>query len=76
MLDDGMMVVKVPEYARSFEVALKDAVVPGLSIGNSEIRLPVLLHRVLLSPADLHQRDGCAGVGRSEQIQAHQPESV
>ena len=37
MLDDGMMVVKVPEYARSFEVALKDTVVPGLSIGNSEI---------------------------------------
>jgi|WetSurMetagenome_2_1015567.scaffolds.fasta_scaffold34831_2 hypothetical protein len=39
MLDDGMMVVKVPEYARSFEVALKDSVVPGLSIGNSEIGL-------------------------------------
>ena len=37
MLDDGMMVVKVPEYAKSFEVALKDAVVPGISIGNSEI---------------------------------------
>ena len=37
MLDDGMMVVKVPEYGRSFEVALKDAVVPGISIGNSEI---------------------------------------
>jgi hypothetical protein len=31
------MVVKVPEYARSFEVALKDNVVPGISIGNSEI---------------------------------------
>ena len=37
MLDDGMMVVKVPEYARRFEVALKDEVVPGLTIGNSEI---------------------------------------
>ena len=37
MLDDGMIVVKVPEYGRSFEVALKDSVVPGLSIGNSEI---------------------------------------
>jgi len=37
MLDDGMMVVKVPEYGRSFEVALKDAIVPGISIGNSEI---------------------------------------
>lgn len=39
MLDDGMMVVKVPEYARSFDVALKDSVVPGVSIGNSEIGL-------------------------------------
>ena len=29
----------MPEYARSFEVALKDSVVPGLSIGNSEIGL-------------------------------------
>ena len=37
MIDDGMMVVKVPEYARSFDVALKDSVVPGLSFGNSEI---------------------------------------
>ena len=37
MLDDGMMVVKVPEYARSFEVVLKDTVAPGISIGNSEI---------------------------------------
>jgi hypothetical protein len=37
MLDDGMMVVKVPEYGKSFDVALKDTVIPGLSIGNSEI---------------------------------------
>jgi hypothetical protein len=37
LLDDGMMVVKVPEYARSFEVALRDRMVPGISIGNSEI---------------------------------------
>lgn len=37
MLDDGMMVVRVPDYTRSFDVALKDTVVPGLSIGNSEI---------------------------------------
>jgi hypothetical protein len=36
-IDDGMMVVKVPEYGRSFEVALKDTVVPGISFGNSEI---------------------------------------
>jgi hypothetical protein len=37
MLDSSLMVVKIPEYARSFEVALKDNVVPGISIGNSEI---------------------------------------
>lgn len=37
MLDDGIMVVKVLEHARVFEVALKDSVVPGISIGNSEI---------------------------------------
>jgi hypothetical protein len=39
MLDDGMMVVKVPEYARSFEVVLRDTIVPGLSFGNSETGL-------------------------------------
>jgi hypothetical protein len=37
MLDDGMMVVKVPEYGKSFNVVLKDTVAPGISIGNSEI---------------------------------------
>ena len=37
MLSENLMVVKVPEYTRSFEVALKDNVVPGISIGNSEI---------------------------------------
>jgi hypothetical protein len=36
MLDDGMMVVKVPEYARAFDVVLRDTIVPGLSFGNSE----------------------------------------
>jgi hypothetical protein len=39
MLDDGMMVVKVPEYARAFDVVLRDTIVPGLSFGNSEIGL-------------------------------------
>jgi hypothetical protein len=39
MLNGGMMVVKVPEYGRSFEVALKDEVIPGLSFGNSEVGL-------------------------------------
>jgi hypothetical protein len=37
MLSENLMVVKVPEYSRSFEVALKDQVVPGLSFSNSEI---------------------------------------
>jgi len=37
MLDDGMMVVKVPDYGKSFNVVLKDTVAPGISIGNSEI---------------------------------------
>ena len=36
-IDDSMMVVKIPDTGRSFEVALKDTMVPGLSIGNSEI---------------------------------------
>ena len=36
MLDENLMVAKIPEFARSFEVALKDKIVPGLSIGNSE----------------------------------------
>jgi hypothetical protein len=31
-----MMVVKVPDYGRQFEVALKDNVVPGVSIANGE----------------------------------------
>ena len=39
MLDQDMMVVKVPEYARSFEVVLRDTIVPGLSFGNSETGL-------------------------------------
>jgi len=40
MLDGGMMVVKVPEYARSLEVVvLRDTIVPGLSFGNSETGL-------------------------------------
>jgi hypothetical protein len=42
MLDDGMMVVKMLEEARVFEVALKDTLVPGFSIGNSEIGFQAL----------------------------------
>jgi hypothetical protein len=37
MLDDSLMLVRVPEFHRSFEVSFKDEVIPGLSIGNSEI---------------------------------------
>jgi len=37
LLDDSMMIVRVPEFGRSFEVSFKDEVVPGLSFGNSEI---------------------------------------
>jgi hypothetical protein len=39
MLDQDMMVVKVPEYARAFDVVLRDTIVPGLSFGNSETGL-------------------------------------
>ena len=39
LLNDGLMVVKVAEYGRSFSVAYKDEVIPGLSFGNSEIGL-------------------------------------
>ena len=37
MLDGSMMIVRVPEFNRSFEVSFKDEVVPELSFGNSEI---------------------------------------
>jgi hypothetical protein len=37
LLDDNMMIVRVPEFNHSFEVSFKDEVVPGLSFGNSEI---------------------------------------
>jgi hypothetical protein len=37
LLDDSMMIVRAPEYHRTFEVSFKDEVVPGISIGNSEI---------------------------------------
>jgi hypothetical protein len=37
LLDENMMIVRVPEFNRSFEVSFKDEVVPGLSFGNSEI---------------------------------------
>jgi len=36
-LDDSMMLVKVPNYERTFSVAPRDKIVPGLSAGNSEV---------------------------------------
>ncbi len=35
--DDEILVVKVPEYNRSFEVKAKDTIVPGISFSNSEV---------------------------------------
>jgi hypothetical protein len=39
MLTEDLMVLKVPEYARAFDVVLRDTIVPGLSFGNSETGL-------------------------------------
>ena len=36
-LDDSLMLVKVPNYDRIFGVAPKDRIVPGVSLGNSEV---------------------------------------
>jgi len=36
-LDDNLLVVKVPEYERSFEVRTRDRMVPGISFSNSEV---------------------------------------
>ena len=36
-LDESMMLVKVPNYDRTFSVAPRDKIVPGLSLGNSEV---------------------------------------
>jgi len=38
-LDQTMLVVKVPDYERSFDVAVKDEVVPGVCLSNSEVGL-------------------------------------
>jgi hypothetical protein len=37
LLNENLMVAKFPDPQRTFEVSFKDEVVPGLSIGNSEI---------------------------------------
>jgi hypothetical protein len=36
-LDESIMVMKVPDFARSFELATGDKVVPGISVANSEV---------------------------------------
>lgn len=36
-LDAQMMLLKIPEYERSFRLAEKDKIVPGIAIGNSEV---------------------------------------
>ena len=36
-LDMEMMILKVPEYARTFRLSENDEIVPGISIANSEV---------------------------------------
>jgi len=36
-LDEELLIVKVPDYGRVFEVDVNDRVVPGISIANSEV---------------------------------------
>jgi len=36
-IDDELLIMKVPDYSRSFEVGADDRIVPGISIGNSEV---------------------------------------
>ncbi|MFH1982969.1 MAG: DUF932 domain-containing protein [Pseudomonadota bacterium] len=41
-LDQQIMVMKVPEYDRQFQVSEKDGIVPGISIANSEVGILAL----------------------------------
>ena len=36
-LNENILVVKVPEYDRSFTISVRDQIVPGISIANSEV---------------------------------------
>lgn len=36
-LDENILVVKVPEYEKSFSISAKDQIIPGISIANSEV---------------------------------------
>ena len=37
LLDSSLMLVKVPRYDAAFSVARRDSIVPGVSLGNSEV---------------------------------------
>jgi Domain of unknown function (DUF932) len=41
-LDESLMVLRVPEYGRMFELSEKDKIVPGISIANSEVGILAL----------------------------------
>jgi len=41
-LDESLMVLKVPEYGRTFKLSEKDKIVPGISIANSEVGILAL----------------------------------
>ena len=36
-IDDELLIMKVPDYSRSFEIEADDRIVPGISIANSEV---------------------------------------
>jgi len=41
-LDESHMILKVPEYGRTFKLSEKDKIVPGISIANSEVGILAL----------------------------------
>ena len=69
-LDSEMMVLKMPEYDRTFRLSGDDKIIPGISIANSRGGNPGSLHRGVLLPPGLHQRadrQNCRGCP----LQAH-----
>lgn len=36
-IDDELLIMKVPDYSRSFQIEVDDRIVPGISIANSEV---------------------------------------
>ena len=75
-IDDGMFLVKIPEYARAFGVnpgyGQLDEIVPGVSFANSEVGLTGLQHRGFLLPAGLYQRPYRQNFIDGVPVQAHQ----